>query len=112
LGLRKKQKKSVEEVEQKKFAKFQKRRERSRQNNFQDERQSNEAKISNYFQTVDDDQMALKNYRFIVEQIEDLPADLMGSLERMRIPMEKMKENFEILLNVISFGDKHIPRRR
>ena len=53
-----------------------------------------------------------KSYSVVVDKLEDLPADIHGSIERMKIPEEDLKANFEVFLNVLSFTDKHVPRRR
>eukprot|EP00008_Paramoeba_atlantica_P015115 CAMPEP_0201492572 /NCGR_PEP_ID=MMETSP0151_2-20130828/33714_1 /ASSEMBLY_ACC=CAM_ASM_000257 /TAXON_ID=200890 /ORGANISM="Paramoeba atlantica, Strain 621/1 / CCAP 1560/9" /LENGTH=489 /DNA_ID=CAMNT_0047879455 /DNA_START=114 /DNA_END=1583 /DNA_ORIENTATION=+ len=53
-----------------------------------------------------------KSYSYVVNSLEDLPPDVHGSIERMRVPLEDLKSNFEVFLNVLSFTDKHIPRRR
>ena len=53
-----------------------------------------------------------KSYSVVVDKLEDLPEDIHGSIERMKVPEEDLKANFEVFLNVLSFTDKHMPRRR
>ena len=48
----------------------------------------------------------------VVDKLEDLPPDIHGSIERMKVSEEELKANFEVFLNVLSFTDKHMPRRR
>ena len=35
-----------------------------------------------------------------------------NSVERMKVPREFLDAHFETLLNILSFADKHVPRRR
>ena len=53
-----------------------------------------------------------KNYTFLVEKMEHLPPDIHKSIERMGIEMPLLEKHFETLLNILSFADKHVPRRR
>ena len=69
--------------------------------------------FSDKFITTSNEEVRVKkNYAFYVECLEDLPPDIHESLERMRIPANVLENNFELLLNILSFADKHIPRRR
>mmetsp|Transcript_40974 Transcript_40974/g.56979 ORF Transcript_40974/g.56979 Transcript_40974/m.56979 type:complete len:738 (+) Transcript_40974:75-2288(+) len=71
-----------------------------------------ESTFSDRFQTVSQESAQKKTYSFFAEKISDLPPDLLASLERMRIARKDFEENFEVLLNILSFADKHVPRRR
>jgi hypothetical protein len=118
FGLFKKEKsaRTDEMIEEEEYIKLQKRREKNKMDTIRREMvtrgQKNPIKCSEYFQTADEEELRQKNYRFITNTLEDLPPDIHGSLERMNLPLQMMLDNFEILLNVLSFADKHIPRRR
>jgi hypothetical protein len=53
-----------------------------------------------------------KNYRFIVSGYDELPADVHKSIERMGVGREAIERDFEAFLSVLSFADKHIPKRK
>ena len=54
----------------------------------------------------------LANLWFYAESFDDLPPDLHESIRRMKADPEVLANNFTTLLNVLSFADKHVPRRR
>ena len=48
----------------------------------------------------------------IFSSIEELPEDLQGSIRRMKVDAEVVKQNLGILANILSFDDKVRPKRR
>mmetsp|Transcript_5576 Transcript_5576/g.14100 ORF Transcript_5576/g.14100 Transcript_5576/m.14100 type:complete len:478 (-) Transcript_5576:135-1568(-) len=53
-----------------------------------------------------------KLQEFCITKLEDLPEDVQESIERMNIPEKDLLDNFEVLLKVLSFGDRLRPKRR
>ena len=43
---------------------------------------------------------------------DDLPADVHRSIERMGVARDVIEKEFETFLAVLSFADKHIPKRK
>jgi len=54
----------------------------------------------------------LQNLWFYAETFHDLPKDIHESILRMKYDRATLASNFTTLLNVLSFADKHVPRRR
>uniref|UniRef100_A0A7S4NYN3 Protein kinase domain-containing protein n=1 Tax=Paramoeba aestuarina TaxID=180227 RepID=A0A7S4NYN3_9EUKA len=111
---RKNEKASIEEEE---YIKEMKRRMKLREKSEKAERTRSFSEVpSDKFKTmsnsVGDTNPQQKNYSFYAERIEDLPVDILESLERMRLPRSIVEANFELVLNIVSFADKHVPRRR
>ena len=69
---------------------------------------------SSHFYSVSCEDLAesLPSKGVLVKGLMDLPPDIHDSLKRMKFENRVLEENFEILLNILSFADKHIPRRR
>ena len=69
---------------------------------------------SGHFCTVSCEEVAesLPSRGVLIKGLADLPPDVQESLKRMKIEESVLEEHLETLLNILSFADKHIPRRR
>jgi hypothetical protein len=107
-----------EKKEEEEYSKEMKRRDKAKVLNSRRERllrpnERGSGSISEKFCTESNEEVQRgKSYNILIQSIDSLPPDVHKSIERMKVPLEDISQNLDVFLNVISFTDKHIPRRR